>query len=126
LVIDYQGAKIMNNKIALITGGSRGLGRNMALQLAEKGNNVILTFNSKEEEALAVVKEIEDKGRRAATLQLNVGETKSFDAFLKQVSQILKEKWGRTTFDFLINNAGTAPNTTVSSAESSICVISNL
>lgn len=98
----------MNNKIALVTGGSRGLGRDMALRLAEKGSAVILTYNSKEEEATAVVKEIEGKGRRATTLQLNVGEKNSFDNFIERVSQILKEKWGRDTFDFLINNAGSA------------------
>lgn len=100
----------MNNKIALVTGGSRGLGKNMALSLAEKGSDVLLTYNSKEDEALAVVKEIEGKGRRAATLQLNVGEMKSFDDFIKRVSQILKEKWERDTFDFLINNAGVEAN----------------
>jgi len=98
----------MNNKIALVTGGSRGLGKNMALRLAEKGIDVILTYNSNREEALAVVKEIEGTGRRAATLQLNVGETKSFDEFFKQVVQILQEKWSKKAFDFLVNNAGTA------------------
>ena len=99
---------MINNKIALVTGGSRGLGKNMALRLAEKGSDVILTFNNNREEALAVVKEIEGKGRRAATLQLNVGETKTFDDFFKQVSQILQEKWEKKAFDFLVNNAGTA------------------
>lgn len=103
----------MNNKIALITGGSRGLGRNMALRLAEKGTDVILTFNSKEHEALEVVKEIKAKGRQAATLQLDVGETKSFDDFFSRLSQILKENWERETFDFLINNAGVEANGTI-------------
>src|SRR5689334_5626554 len=98
----------MNEKIALVTGGSRGLGKNMALRLAEKGIDVILTFKSNQEEALAVVKEIEDKGRRAAAIQLSVGEVKTFDEFFKQVSQILEEKWNSKTFDFLVNNAGTA------------------
>lgn len=101
---------MISNKIALVTGGSRGLGKNMALSLAAKGIDVILTYNSKEAEAVAVVKEIEDKGRRAATLQLNVGETKSFDGFIERVSQILQDKWGRDTFDFLINNAGVEGN----------------
>jgi len=72
-----------------------------------------LTYNSKEEEALEVVKEIEDKERRAVTLQLNVGETKSFDDFIGRVSQILKEKWERDTFDFLINNAGIGGNASI-------------
>ena len=98
----------MNNKIALVTGGSRGLGKNMALSLAEKGSDVVLTYNSNDREANNVVKEVEAKGGRAAALQLNVGETKTFDEFYKQMSQVLKEKWGRDKFDFLINNAGTA------------------
>lgn len=100
----------INDKIALVTGGSRGLGRNMALRLAEHGSDVILTYNSNKEEAFAVVKEIEGNGRRAVTLQLNVSETKSFDDFIGHVSQILKEKWDRTTFDFLVNNAGVEAN----------------
>jgi NAD(P)-dependent dehydrogenase (short-subunit alcohol dehydrogenase family) len=98
----------MKNKIALVTGGSRGLGKNMALRLAEKGIDVILTFNSNREEAAAVVKEIEGKGQSAEMLQLNVGETKTFDDFFNRVSQILEEKWNTKTFDFLVNNAGTA------------------
>lgn len=94
----------------LVTGGSRGLGKNMALRLAEKGSDVILTYNSNSEAALEVVKEIESKGRKAAALQLNVGETKSFDDFIQNLSQILNEKWRRNTFDFLINNAGIEGN----------------
>ena len=99
---------MMNNKIALVTGGSRGLGKNMALRLADKNIDVILTYHTNETEAAAVVKEIEGKGQHAAALQLNVGDVQTFDGFFKQVSQILKEKWGREKFDFLINNAGTA------------------
>ncbi len=69
-------------KIALVTGGSRGLGKNMALSLAKKGIDVIITYNSKQEEALAVVAEIERSGRKAAALQLSAGETKSFNSFI--------------------------------------------
>jgi len=107
----------MNNKIALVTGGSRGLGKNMTLQLADKGSDVIVTYNSKKEAALEVVKEIEGRGRRAATLHLNVGETKSFDGFIERVSQILKEKWEQDTFDFLINNAGVGGNASIAAHE---------
>lgn len=103
----------MNDKVALITGGSRGLGKNMALHLAEKGNDVILTYNSKKEEALSVVKEIENKGQKAAALQLNVGNIKSFDGFIEQVSQTLNKDWNRNTFDFLINNAGVEANASI-------------
>ena len=117
----------MSNKIALVTGGSRGLGKNMALRLAEKGSDIILTFNSKEDEALEVVKEIESKGRKAATMQLNVGETKSFDDFIRRVSQILKENWERDTFDFLINNAGVEANGSISeTSEETFDLLSNV
>jgi NAD(P)-dependent dehydrogenase (short-subunit alcohol dehydrogenase family) len=94
------------NKIALVTGGSRGLGKNMALSLAKKGINIILTYNSKKEEALAVVAEIEKTGQKAAALQLNTGEVKSFDAFFTQVKTVLKETFKTDRFDFLVNNAG--------------------
>jgi len=94
------------NKIALVTGGSRGLGKNMANQLAEHGHDVIITYNSKKEEAEAVVAGIGAKGRKAVALQLNVGEIKTFDAFVAQLQQQLKVIWKRDSFDFLINNAG--------------------
>jgi len=94
------------NKIALVTGGSRGLGKNMALQLAENGINVILTYNSKKDEALAVVAEIESKGQKAAALQLNAGDIKSFDKFFEELAAVLQSSFDTTHFDFLINNAG--------------------
>ena len=96
----------IQSKIAIITGGSRGLGKNSALHLAQKGNDVIITYNTRNEEANAVVLEIESMGRRAAALQLDVGNLRSFDEFTHQVSQILKDKWQTDKFDFLINNAG--------------------
>jgi len=94
------------NKIALVTGGSRGLGKNMAIKLAEKGINVILTYNSKKDEADAVVAEIEKAGLKAAALQLSAGDIKSFDAFFTQLKTVLNDKFGTDHFDFLINNAG--------------------
>ncbi len=94
------------NKIALVTGGSRGLGKDMALRLAQKGLHVILTYNSKKEEALEVVRQIEAIGQKAVALQLNVGETNSFDAFIVQVQEILKSHFNTEKIDFLINNAG--------------------
>jgi len=96
-----------NNKIALVTGGSRGLGKNMALSLAKKGVDVILTYNSKKEEALAVVAEIEKMGGKAAALQLDAGDIKSFDAFIGRVKEVLKSTFGADAFDYLVNNAGT-------------------
>lgn len=96
----------MTTKIALITGGNRGLGKNSALRLAQKGNDIIITFNTNQEEANAVVSEIEATGRKAAALKLDVGNLKSFDEFISQVSQTLKDKFQTNKFDFLINNAG--------------------
>ena len=96
----------MNQKIAVVTGGSRGLGRSMALHLAEHGTDVILTYHSKEAEAREVVSLIEKKGRSATALRLDAGDTRSFGAFAGEVGSVLQKKWGRKNFDFLINNAG--------------------
>lgn len=96
----------MRNKIALVTGGSRGLGKNMVLSLAKKNIDVILTYNSKKEEALEVVKLVEQAGQKAAALQLNTADTKSFDAFFKTVSSVLKDHFDADKIDFLVNNAG--------------------
>ncbi len=92
--------------IALVTGASRGLGRNMALRLAEKGSDVILTWRRNEAEADAVVASIEATGRRAAALQLDVGDTANFDAFAQRVREVLAAHWQRDRFDHLVNNAG--------------------
>jgi NAD(P)-dependent dehydrogenase (short-subunit alcohol dehydrogenase family) len=94
------------NKIALVTGGSRGLGKNAAQHLAKKGIDVIITYRSKKEEAEEVVTSIEQTGQKAAALQLDTSIIKSFDGFITQLTALLQEKWGRNTFDFLINNAG--------------------
>ena len=95
-----------NNKIALVTGGSRGLGKNIALSLAKKGIDVVLTYHSKKDEALTVVAEIEKAGQKAVALQLDTGKTASFDAFISQVSGSLKSHFNADRFDFLVNNAG--------------------
>lgn len=97
-----------NKKIALVTGGSRGLGKNMALSLGKKGINVVLTYNSKKEEALAVVAEIEQMGQQAAALQLDAGNVKSFNAFFGQLKDVLKNTFNADHIDFLVNNAGTS------------------
>ena len=97
----------MTTKIAIVTGGSRGLGKNMALSLAKKGNDVIITYHSKQAEANDVVKEIEALGRKAVALQLNVADSQSFTGFTDQVKGVLKQKWNIAHFDFLVNNAGT-------------------
>jgi NAD(P)-dependent dehydrogenase (short-subunit alcohol dehydrogenase family) len=93
-------------KVAIVTGGSRGLGKDMALSLAAKGRDVILTYNSRKAEADAVVSEIEKSGRRAVALQLDVSDSKSFAPFAQSVKDVLQQIWGRDDFDFLVNNAG--------------------
>ena len=100
----------MTQRIALVTGGSRGLGKNAALKLAAKGTDILLTYHSNRQAALDVVAEIEQKGVKAAALALNVGDISSFDAFASEVAQVLAQKWGRTTFDYLLNNAGIGLN----------------
>lgn len=95
------------SKIALVTGGSRGLGKNMALSLAHKGIDVLLTYHTKKAEAEAVVAEIQALGRQAAALPLDVANSKSFDAFLAQVKTTLHDTFQTEQFHFLVNNAGT-------------------
>lgn len=96
----------MSNKIALITGGSRGLGKSTALKLAQQGVDLILTYHSREAEAMDVVNEIKAGGRQAVALQLDVGNVKSFGVFAAQVRNVLAANWQRENFDFLVNNAG--------------------
>jgi NAD(P)-dependent dehydrogenase (short-subunit alcohol dehydrogenase family) len=91
--------------IAVITGGSRGLGRNAAIHLARQGTDVILTYRGHRAEADSAVAEIERLGRRAAALQLDVADSRSFAGFAAQVESVLAG-WGRSRFDFLLNNAG--------------------
>ena len=93
-------------KIALVTGGSRGLGKNMALQLAQKGIDVIITYQSKKEDADNVVKEIVATGRKAYALQLDVAHSNTFDAFVQALGSVLKNEFQTDTLDALVNNAG--------------------
>ncbi len=94
------------NKIALITGGSRGLGKDMAFRLAEKGIDVIITYNSQLQDAENVVAEIIKGGQKAAALQLNTGDIKSFGTFVIQLQDVLQNKFDTNHFDYLVNNAG--------------------
>ena len=100
----------MTQRIALVTGGSRGLGKNAALKLAEKGTDIILTWHSNPQAALDVVAEIEKKGVKAAALPLNVCDITSFDGFARKVGEVLQQRWQRETFDYLLNNAGIGLN----------------
>jgi len=101
------------SKIALVTGGSRGLGKDMALQLAQKGIDVILTYKSSKEEVLQVVAQIEQSGRKAAAIQLDAGDVKSFDHFFHQLTGVLEKVFETSHFDYLINNAGIGRNAAI-------------
>lgn len=96
----------MSTSIALITGGSRGLGKSTALKLAEQGVDVVLTYRSNTSEATKVVAQIEQMGRRAVALPLDVGDSKSFRDFAAVLKRTLAQTWQREQFDHLINNAG--------------------
>lgn len=93
-------------KIALVTGGSRGLGKDMATSIAKKGIDVILTYRNNEAEALKTVKEIESLGQKAAALHLDMSDFNSQNHFVREVMETLQSKWSTNSFDFLVNNAG--------------------
>ncbi len=92
--------------ISFITGGSRGLGRNAALSIARKGGDVVFTYQSRETDAQAVVADIERMGRKAVALQLDVGDTSAFPAFVQRLKATLRDTWQRDTVDHLVHNAG--------------------
>jgi len=97
----------MQVNIGLITGASRGLGKNTALAMAAQGIDVVLTYHSKKDAAEAVVAEIQRMGRKAAALQLDVMHAKSFADFAARLQQVLQSNWQTERFDYLVNNAGT-------------------
>ncbi|MCM2394483.1 SDR family oxidoreductase [Rhizobium sp. S95] len=94
------------SKIAIVTGSSRGLGRNTALNIASKGTDVIVTYQSNAADAETVVRDIEAMGRKAAAVQLDVSKLSSIAAFAGEVKNVLRERFQRDRFDYLVNNAG--------------------
>jgi len=96
----------MKTKIALITGGSRGLGREMAYAFSKRGIDVIVTYHSNKEEADKVVENITKEGHKAVALQLDMSDMDALDPFIIRLSFALKEVWNKDKFDFLVNNAG--------------------
>lgn len=100
----------MTQPIALVTGGSRGLGKNAVLKLAAQGTDIIFTWHSQQQAAQDVVNEIQQMGAKAVALQLNVSDIAGFNDFADRVRQALKANWQRETFDYLVNNAGTGIN----------------
>jgi NAD(P)-dependent dehydrogenase (short-subunit alcohol dehydrogenase family) len=93
-------------KIALVTGASRGLGRNTATALARKGVDVIGTYHSNKAEAAATISAIEALGRKAVMFQMDIGKASTFAGFAVDLREALATTWGRKTFDYLVNNAG--------------------
>src|SRR5271167_190080 len=96
---------ITPKKIAIVTGGSRGIGRSTVESLARRGVNTIFTYHTHSTDAEAVLAAAKDAGAKAIALQLDAGNIASFDAFVESVKDALS-KLGATRFDFLVNNAG--------------------
>ena len=109
----------VHTKTALVTGGSRGLGRSTALHLAQSGVDVVLTYRANAEEAEAVVAEIEKLGRRAVALQLDTTRLDTFADFGETFRTTLRDTFGRDDFDILINNAGAVAWTPLGEIEES-------
>ncbi len=95
-----------NKKVTLVTGGSRGLGKDMAIQLAKKGFDVIVTYQSKKDAANAVVAEIKAMGQQATALQLDVAKSKTYDYFISEVKTALESDFRTDKLHSLVNNAG--------------------
>lgn len=100
-------------KIALVTGGSRGLGGDMAIKLSKKGFHVLLTYHSNKKEADKTVNQIEKNGQKGYALQLDVADNQSFDAFVGETKRVLNSHFKASTINFLINNAGIGINTPI-------------
>jgi NAD(P)-dependent dehydrogenase (short-subunit alcohol dehydrogenase family) len=94
------------NKVAIIIGGSTGIGKSTALKIAESGVGVILTYHSNKEKAEQTVKDIENSGGKAVALQLDADKSETFNAFKNSITEVLQNKWQRNTFSYLVNNAG--------------------
>jgi NAD(P)-dependent dehydrogenase (short-subunit alcohol dehydrogenase family) len=92
-------------RVTIVTGGSRGLGKDMVQSIAGRGTDVIFTYQSNKGAADELVDEVEGMGRRAVALQLDVGDADAFDDFVGQVRGVLQD-WDTERFDFLVNNAG--------------------
>lgn len=94
-------------KIALVTGGSRGLGRDMAINIAKKDIDVVITYHSNKEEADDVIAEVAKTGSKAFALQLDTRDVSSFGSFYSELENLLESEYSNKHFDYLVNNAGT-------------------
>jgi len=106
--INFMSTVNQTGRIALVTGGSRGIGRSIALNAAKRGIGIILTYNTRADEGAAVAGEIRKLGGKAVALQLDSSKTGGFDAFVGGVKDVLRKEWGRADLDYLVNNAGIA------------------
>jgi NAD(P)-dependent dehydrogenase (short-subunit alcohol dehydrogenase family) len=106
------GTSEVQNKIALVTGGSRGLGRSTVLALAGRGVDSVFTYRSRRDEADAVVTAVAAAGQRAVALPLDTGDTSTFDGFVDALRPVLDDL-GSGRFDYLVNNAGTSHHATI-------------
>lgn len=105
--------KTTASKIVLVTGGSRGIGKSIALNAAQRGIDVILTCNSNSDQGKAVADTINSRGGRAVALQLDTSKISSFNGFVDEISRVLKQEWNREDFDYLVNNAGISQRTLI-------------
>lgn len=96
----------VHRKVALVTGGNRGIGKEIASALARAGTDVVVTYRSHEEEALSVVEDIRQLGRRSAALRLDLGQMADLDGFIDDCSALLAREFGTSQLDYLVNNAG--------------------
>lgn len=92
--------------IAIVTGGSSGIGKSSALQIAKQGSGVIVTYNKNPDGAKETVTKIEKNGGTAVALRLEVGRSETFPAFKEAVLSVLAETWRADSFTYLVNNAG--------------------
>ena len=106
----------MSSRIALVTGGNRGLGRAAVEALAGAGTDVVLTYRSHADEAREVIEAVTARGRTAAAIQLDTGFSAGFPAFAEEFRSVLKG-WNRETFDVLVNNAGFSGNTVLGATD---------
>lgn len=119
--------KNLNGKIALVTGSSRGLGKNMALRLAEQGADIIVTYHSNEQAAQETVNEVVALGQKAIALSLDTGKIPTFNTFFDTLKDQLKSAWGVNRIDILVNNAGIIPQAPIENMdEASFDLVTNI